>query len=39
MKKYKLLVVGIIAIGIIFIGTSNPLMNLYKSTNFISKEN
>ena len=39
MKKYKLLVVGIIAIGIIFIGTSNPLMNLYNSTNFIRKEN
>ncbi|GAA0863440.1 N-acetylmuramoyl-L-alanine amidase [Paraclostridium tenue] len=39
MKKYKFLVVGIIAIGIIFIGTSNPLMNLYKSTNFIRKEN
>jgi N-acetylmuramoyl-L-alanine amidase len=38
MKRYRLLVLTIIAIGIIFIGTSNPLMNLYKSTNFINKD-
>ncbi len=38
MKNYKILVMGIIAIGIIFIGTSNPIVNLYKSTNFINKD-
>lgn len=37
MKKYRLLVTTIIAIGIIIIGTSNPISNLYKSTNLISK--
>ncbi|MGL4912764.1 MAG: N-acetylmuramoyl-L-alanine amidase family protein [Romboutsia sp.] len=37
MKKYRLLVTTIIAMGIILIGTSNPITNLYKSTNLISK--
>ncbi|MGL5313049.1 MAG: N-acetylmuramoyl-L-alanine amidase [Peptostreptococcaceae bacterium] len=37
MKKYRLLVTVIIAMGIILIGTSNPLTNLYKSTNLINK--
>lgn len=37
MKKYRLFIVAIIAIGVVFIGTSNPAKNLYKSTNFISK--
>ena len=36
MKKYRLLVTTIIAIGIIAIGVSNPIKNLYKSTNLIS---
>ncbi|MBZ6005872.1 N-acetylmuramoyl-L-alanine amidase [Paraclostridium bifermentans] len=39
MKNYRLFIVAIIAIGVIFIGTSNPAKNLYKSTNFISKNN
>lgn len=39
MKKYRLFIVAIIAIGVIFVGTSNPAKNLYKSTNFISKNN
>ena len=37
MKKYRLLVTAIIAMGVILIGTSNPITNLYKSTNLISK--
>lgn len=37
MKNYRLIVTAIIAIGIILIGTSNPLSNFYKSTNFIIK--
>lgn len=37
MKKYRLLVTVIIAIGVIIIGTSNPITNLYKSTSFINK--
>ena len=37
MKKYKLIVTMIIAVGVILIGTSNPISNIYKSTNFISK--
>lgn len=36
MKKYRLLVVVIITMGIILIGTSNPLTNFYKSTNLIN---
>ena len=36
MKKYKFLVTTIIAIGIIVIGVSDPIKNLYKSTNFIN---
>lgn len=36
MKKYRLLAAVIIAIGIIVIGTSDPIKNLYKSTNLIS---
>ncbi len=37
MKKYRLLVTIIIAMGIIIIGTANPITNLYKSTNLINK--
>ncbi|MGL6107911.1 N-acetylmuramoyl-L-alanine amidase [Romboutsia sp.] len=37
MKKYRLLVTVIIAMGIILIGTSNPLTNFYKGTNLINK--
>lgn len=37
MKKYRLLVTVIIAMGIILIGTSNPITNFYKSTNLINK--
>ena len=37
MKKYKLIVTMIIAVGVILIGTSNPISNIYKSTNFINK--
>lgn len=37
MKKYKLIVSLIIAIGVILIGTSNPVTNIYKTTNFINK--
>lgn len=36
MKKYRLLVAVIIAMGIIAIGTSDPIKNLYKSTNVIN---
>ena len=39
MRNYRLFIVAIIAIGVIFIGTSNPAKNLYKSTNFIGKNN
>ncbi|GAA0710657.1 N-acetylmuramoyl-L-alanine amidase [Paraclostridium ghonii] len=39
MKKYRLFIVAIIAIGVIFIGTSNPAKNLYRYTNFINKNN
>lgn len=37
MKNYRLIVTAIIAIGIILIGTSNPLNNFYKSTGLIIK--
>jgi N-acetylmuramoyl-L-alanine amidase len=37
MKNYKLLVSAIIAIGIILLGTSNPLIKLDKVTNFINR--
>jgi N-acetylmuramoyl-L-alanine amidase len=37
MKKYRLLVTIIIAMGIILIGTANPVTNIYKSTNLINK--
>lgn len=37
MKKYRLLVTIIIAMGIILIGTTNPVTNLYKSTNLINR--
>lgn len=37
MKNYKLIVTAIIAIGIILIGTSNPITNFYKSTSLIGK--
>lgn len=37
VKKYRLLVTVIIAMGIILIGISNPVTNLYKSTNLINK--
>jgi N-acetylmuramoyl-L-alanine amidase len=37
MKKYRLLVTIIIAMGIIIIGTTNPITNLYKGTNLINK--
>ena len=39
MKKYRLLVTCIIAMGIIIIGTSNPVSNFYKTTNLISSGN
>ncbi|MEG0180730.1 MAG: N-acetylmuramoyl-L-alanine amidase [Peptostreptococcaceae bacterium] len=38
MKNYKFLVMAIIALGVVFLGTSNPITNLYKSTNFINKD-
>lgn len=38
MKKYRLLVTVIIAMGIILIGTSNPITNLQKYTNMINKQ-
>ncbi|GAA0242052.1 N-acetylmuramoyl-L-alanine amidase [Metaclostridioides mangenotii] len=37
MKNYKLLVSAIVAIGIILLGTSNPLIKLDKVTNFINR--
>ncbi|MEG1310843.1 MAG: N-acetylmuramoyl-L-alanine amidase [Romboutsia sp.] len=37
MKKYRVLVTVIIAMGIILIGQSNPINNFYKSTSLISK--
>lgn len=37
MKKYRLLITIIIAMGIILIGQSNPINNFYKSTSLISK--
>ena len=37
MKKYRLLVTVIIAMGIILIGTSNPITNIYKSSSFINR--
>lgn len=37
MKKYRVLVTIIIAMGIILIGQSNPINNFYKSTSLISK--
>lgn len=37
MKKYRVIVTALIAIGILIIGSSNPVVNLYKSTNLISK--
>lgn len=38
MKKYRLLVTVIIAMGVILIGTSTPLSNLYKSTGYINNQ-
>lgn len=37
MKKYRIFIIGIIAIAVIFIGTSKPAQNLYKSSVFIAK--
>ena len=37
MKKYRLVIMIIIAMGIILIGTSDPLTSLYKTTGLISK--
>lgn len=37
MKKYRVFIVGIIALAIIFVGISNPAKSFYKSTAFISK--
>ncbi|MBO3444993.1 N-acetylmuramoyl-L-alanine amidase [Clostridium sp. CCUG 7971] len=37
MKKYRVLVTIIIAMGIILIGQSNPINKFYKSTSLISK--
>lgn len=37
MKKYRLMIMIIIAMGIILIGTSDPLTNFYKTTGLISK--
>ena len=37
MKNYRVILMVIIAMGIILLGTSDPLSNFYKSTGFISK--
>ncbi|SCI02278.1 N-acetylmuramoyl-L-alanine amidase family protein [Romboutsia sp. 1001713B170207_170306_H8] len=37
MKKYRVIIMAIIAMGIILIGTSDPLNSLYKATGLISK--
>lgn len=37
MKKYRVLITIIIAMGIILIGQSNPINNIYKTTGLISK--
>lgn len=37
MKRYKILVTFIIAIGLLLIGTSDPIRNIRKSTGFINK--
>ena len=36
MKKYRLIIMAIIAMGIILIGTSDPLTNFYKTAGLIS---
>ena len=36
MKKYRLIIMVIIAMGIILIGTSDPLTSFYKTTGLIS---
>lgn len=36
MKKYRLIIMAIIAMGIILIGTSDPLTSFYKTAGFIS---
>ncbi|MFQ9309875.1 MAG: N-acetylmuramoyl-L-alanine amidase [Paraclostridium sordellii] len=38
MKKYRILVCSMIIVGIAFIGISQPIKNLYKSTGFIGKD-
>ncbi len=37
MKKYRLIVTLIIAVGVILIGTSNPITNFYKTTSLINR--
>ncbi|MGL5330814.1 MAG: N-acetylmuramoyl-L-alanine amidase family protein [Peptostreptococcaceae bacterium] len=37
MKKYRVIIMAIIAMGIILIGTSDPLGNLYKTTGLVAK--
>ena len=37
MKKYRALVGIIIAVSIVIIGTSDPVKNLYKASDLISK--
>ena len=37
MKKYRVIIMSIIAIGIILIGTSNPLSTINKTTGLISR--
>ncbi|MGL5695251.1 MAG: N-acetylmuramoyl-L-alanine amidase [Peptostreptococcaceae bacterium] len=37
MKKYRLIIMSIIAMGVILIGTSDPLTNFYKNTGLIIK--
>ena len=37
MKKYRVIIMSIIAMGIILIGTSNPLSTINKTTGLISR--
>ena len=37
MKKYRIIIMSIIVMGIILIGTSNHVFNIYKTTGLISR--
>ena len=37
MKKYRIIIMSIIVMGIILIGTSNHVLNIYKTTGLISR--